>query len=91
MLDIPHVSDEDKLESLTLPNNFYRLIIKFGFKDEPDIPQALELAATKFGLPLEPMQISYFIGRQTLIREYRQKCLCGGRSFSLQCTAMQAV
>ena len=67
MLDIPHVSDEDKCESQTLPNNFYRLIIKFGFKDEPDIPKVLELAATKYGLPLEPMEISYFIGRQTLI------------------------
>jgi KUP system potassium uptake protein len=66
MLDIPHASDEDKVESLTLPNNFYRLIIKFGFKDDPDIPKALELAA-KYGLPLEPMEISYFIGRQTLI------------------------
>jgi len=62
-----HVSDEDKVESRMLPNNFYRLIIKFGFKDEPDIPKALELAATKYGLPLEPMEISYFIGRQTLI------------------------
>ena len=66
MLDIPHVSDNDKVESLTLSNNFYRLIIKFGFKDVPDIPKALELAA-KHGLPLEPMEISYFIGRQTLI------------------------
>ena len=66
ILDIPHAPDEDKVESLMLPNNFYRLVINFGFKDEPDIPKALELAA-KFGLPLEPIQISYFIGRQTLI------------------------
>jgi KUP system potassium uptake protein len=66
MLDIPHVSDNDRVESLTLPNNFYRLIVKFGFKDVPDIPKALKLAV-RHGLPLEPMEISYFIGRQTLI------------------------
>ncbi len=66
ILDIPHTSDEGKVESQTLPNSFYKLIIKFGFNDEPDIPKALELAA-KQGLPVEPMEISYFIGRQTLI------------------------
>ncbi len=66
ILDVPHASDDDKLEYLALPNNFGRMIIKFGFTDEPDLPKALELAA-KFGLPLEPMQTSYFIGRQKLI------------------------
>jgi len=66
ILDVPHASEENKLESQALANNFYRLIIKFGFMDEPDIPKVLELAA-KQGLPLEPMQMSYFIGRQTLI------------------------
>jgi len=67
MLDIPHVSDDDMVENMKLANNFYKLIVKFGFKDEPDIPRAMELAALKYGLPLEPMEISYFIGRQTLI------------------------
>jgi KUP system potassium uptake protein len=66
MLDIPHAAEADKVESCALPNNFYRLIIKFGFKDDPDIPKMMELAAQN-GLPLEPMETSYFIGRQTLI------------------------
>jgi KUP system potassium uptake protein len=66
ILDIPHVSDEDKFESQSLPNNFYRLIIKFGFKDVPDIPKVLEIAA-KQGLPIDLMDMSYFVGRHTLI------------------------
>ncbi|MGC2456788.1 MAG: potassium transporter Kup [Gallionellaceae bacterium] len=66
ILDIPHASDEDRLEIQPLPNNFYRLVVKFGFKDEPDIPKGLELAA-KHGLPLDPMDVSFFIGRLTLI------------------------
>ena len=66
ILDIPHVFDEDKFESQSLPNNFYRLIIKFGFKDVPDIPKVLEIAA-KQGLPIDLMDISYFVGRHTLI------------------------
>ncbi len=66
ILDIPHVFDADKYESQSLPNNFYRLIIKFGFKDVPDIPKVLELAA-KQGLPIDLTDMSYFVGRHTLI------------------------
>jgi KUP system potassium uptake protein len=66
ILDVPHVPEEDIVECQTLPNGFYRLIIKFGFKDEPNIPKTLEFAA-RHGLTMEPMLTSYFIGRQTLI------------------------
>ncbi|MDR3391743.1 MAG: potassium transporter Kup [Sulfuriferula sp.] len=66
MLDIPYAAEADRLEHQALPNNFHRLIVKFGFKDEPDIPKAMELAA-QFGLTLNPMETSYFLGRETLI------------------------
>jgi KUP system potassium uptake protein len=66
ILDVPHAGDDEKLELKSLANNFFQIIIKFGFKDEPDIPKSLELAM-EHGLQFEPMQISYFIGRQTLI------------------------
>jgi KUP system potassium uptake protein len=66
MLDIPYAAETDRLEHQALPNNFHRLIVKFGFKDEPDIPKAMEHAA-KFGLTLNPMETSYFLGRETLI------------------------
>ncbi|MHB8481928.1 MAG: potassium transporter Kup [Nitrospiria bacterium] len=66
ILDIPHVSGEDRLELHTLPNNFYQLIVKFGFKDEPDIPKALA-PGVKQGLALDPMETSFFLGRETLI------------------------
>lgn len=66
ILDIPHVSDVDRMDYQMLPNNFYRLIVKFGFKDEPDILKALELGV-KIGLPLDLSEASFFIGRETLI------------------------
>jgi KUP system potassium uptake protein len=66
ILDIPHVVDEERIEHQALANNFHRLIVQFGFKDEPDIPKALELGARQ-GLPLNPMETSFFIGRETLI------------------------
>ena len=66
ILDIPRVPDKERIEHQALPNNFHRLIVRFGFKDEPDIPKALELGARQ-GLSLDPMETTFFIGRETLI------------------------
>jgi KUP system potassium uptake protein len=64
--DIPHVADEDRIEVHPLGTDFYRVVVHYGFKDEPDVPRALELASAK-GLPFEMMATSFFLSRQTLI------------------------
>lgn len=66
-LDVPTVPEAERLDYQILPNAFYRLVVSFGFKDEPDIPRALYLAAAQQDLPVLPMSTSYFIGRETLI------------------------
>jgi KUP system potassium uptake protein len=64
--DIPHVADEDRLDIESLGTDFYRMTVHYGFKDDPDVPRALELAAAK-GLKFEMMETSFFLSRQTLI------------------------
>ncbi|MBZ0097386.1 MAG: potassium transporter Kup [Sulfuricella sp.] len=64
--DVPHVPDINWVEVQSLPNNFYRVIVRYGFKDEPDIPRALELCE-QYGLSFDRMTTSYFLGRETLI------------------------
>jgi KUP system potassium uptake protein len=64
--DIPHVPDEERIEIVPLGGDFYRVIAYYGFKDEPDVPRALELAGAK-GLKFEMMETSFFLSRQTLI------------------------
>ena len=49
-----------------LKGDFYRVIVQYGFKDEPDIPAALALCA-EAGLAVEMMDTSFFLGRETLI------------------------
>ncbi|MDR0776054.1 MAG: potassium transporter Kup [Azonexus sp.] len=66
VFDVPYVPDIDRVEVHRLPDNFAQVVVHYGFKDEPDIPAALALAATS-GLPLEPMETSYFLGRETII------------------------
>jgi KUP system potassium uptake protein len=65
-IDIPHVPDEERIEIQSLGTNFYRLIVRYGFKDDPDVPRALELASAK-GFKFEMMETSFFLSRQTLI------------------------
>ena len=44
----------------------YRVILRYGFMESPNIPRALEdLAAA--GLPYDPMQASFFLGRDLIV------------------------
>jgi len=64
--DIPHVPESERIEVQALPNDFHRVLVHYGFKDDPDLPKALALCAAH-DLPIDPMQVSYFLGRETLI------------------------
>ncbi len=64
--DIPHVEQEERISIEKLPQEFYRIIIRYGFKDDPDLPRELALCAAQ-GLTLDALETSYFIGKETLI------------------------
>jgi len=64
--DIPHVPDSQRVEVDPLGHEFYRVTVHYGFKDEPDLPRALELSRAK-GLEFNLMETSFFLSRQTLV------------------------
>ena len=43
--DVPYVPEIDRVEVRQLKENFWSVIIQYGFKDEPDVPAALDLCA----------------------------------------------
>ena len=45
--DIPHVPDSQRVDVHPLGHDFFRSKVHYGFKDEPDLPRALELAKGK--------------------------------------------
>lgn len=65
-LDFPHVEDALRVLVEKMDDRFYRVKVKFGFMDQPDLPKALELCASQ-SLILELMDTSFFLGRETLI------------------------
>ncbi len=64
--DVPFVPVDDRVEVTPLKENFWTILIRYGFKEEPDIPVALALCADH-GLPINMMETSFFLGRETLI------------------------
>ena len=64
--DVPRVLSGERLEVVPLDHGFYRIILRYGFMEEPDVPA--ELARLRLpGLVLEPQQVSYFLSRETLL------------------------
>ncbi|MBS1140928.1 MAG: potassium transporter [Proteobacteria bacterium] len=64
--DVPYVPDIDRIEVRQLKENFWSVIVQYGFKDDPNVPAALALCADA-GLAFSQLETSYFIGRETLI------------------------
>jgi len=65
-LDVPHVPDSQRIELQELDGGFYRLTVKYGFMQTPDLPEALA-ACQKHGLKLDPMRTSFFLSRQIIV------------------------
>jgi KUP system potassium uptake protein len=66
--ETPFVTEERRLEHRLLAPNFHRLFLRYGFMESPNIPKALAQARTdQLGFFYEPMSLSYFVSRETLI------------------------
>ncbi len=64
--DVPRVAEDERVAVEPLGNAFYRVTARYGFVEDPDVPHALALCAS-YGLQLEPMETTFFLGRETLI------------------------
>ncbi len=64
--DIPHVPESERVEVTMLEHNFHKLLVRYGFADESDIPRALELCHP-YGLAFNMLDTSFFLSRETLI------------------------
>ena len=64
--DIPRVAARDRVVVEGLVEGFYRIKVRYGFVQEPDIPKVLRLCKA-FGLEFDMMDTSFFLGRETLI------------------------
>ena len=64
--DAPWVDENERIAVENLTKNFWRVTVRFGFMDVPDVPKALKLCEA-FGLEIPLFQTSYFLSRETIV------------------------
>jgi KUP system potassium uptake protein len=62
----PLALEDERIEIINLGDNFYRIIARFGFMETPNVPGVIE-AASQRGLDIDPMEVTYFLGRESLL------------------------
>jgi KUP system potassium uptake protein len=67
---VPHITPENRIDVTDLSHGFFRVIVRYGFMDEIDIPAELATITTAGG-QFKAMETSYFLARQTLIASSR--------------------
>jgi KUP system potassium uptake protein len=63
---VPFVAPERRREVEALAPDIHRVVLRYGFQESPHIPKELE-ALKEEGIRYEPMQTSYFLGRETVV------------------------
>ncbi len=69
-LERPHVEPQERLRVEELGGGFWRVVMRYGFMQDPDVPDALA-ATREHGLELDPRMATYFLSRNTLIPSKR--------------------
>lgn len=69
-LEMPHVAPEERLTVEPLGVGFWKVIIRYGFMQDPDVPEALS-TTRQHGLDLDPRMVTYFLSRNTLVPSKR--------------------
>jgi KUP system potassium uptake protein len=67
---VPYVKAEDQVAVQPLGHDIFYVRVQYGFMQDPDVPDALELAMER-GLEMDPEDVTYFLGRETIIVTHR--------------------
>ncbi len=62
----PHVPENKRIKIVSRGECIYRMVIKFGFMEDPDVTEVLRKVEIN-GKKLKPEQMSFFLGREKLI------------------------
>ncbi|MFP8781382.1 potassium transporter Kup [Hydrogenophaga sp. RWCD_12] len=64
--EVPWIGLDKRLEIEPLGHDCWEVVIHYGFKNDPDVPKALESMRGR-GCDLEPMTTSYFLSRDLVV------------------------
>jgi KUP system potassium uptake protein len=66
VLETPTAEDDERVTIENLDDNFYKLTLRFGFAEDPDVPDTIE-SIQACGLPFELMDTTFFLSRESIV------------------------
>jgi KUP system potassium uptake protein len=70
-LDTPVAEAAERFEWQALEGGFGRLLFRFGFAEDPDVPRAMAHCASHGGPSFDMMDTTFFISRETIVAAQR--------------------
>jgi KUP system potassium uptake protein len=70
-LNVPYAPKDKRLKMEPIGDDFYRVRVRFGFMETPDVPLALMRSCDKGGIHFDPMDTTYFASRETVVARKR--------------------
>ncbi|MCX7692267.1 potassium transporter Kup [Tepidimonas taiwanensis] len=64
--EVPWIGFDKRVEVEPLGHDCWRVVLHFGFKNDPDVPEALQLLRGH-GVQLDDMETSYFLSREIVL------------------------
>ncbi len=68
----PHIDAQDRMHVVPLGQDFHRVIFRFGFMEEPDVPRAMSRAGD-YGFAFDLADTTFFASRETVIADARRR------------------
>jgi KUP system potassium uptake protein len=66
--EAPRLKDEERISVKPCGAGFTRIVARYGYMEQPNVPAVLELASKQAGIAqYEPMNTSFYLGRESLI------------------------
>lgn len=61
--DQPTVPEAERVEAVQLAPGFWRVVLRYGFKEHPNVPAAVARLCAEQGLVFDDGSVSYFLAR----------------------------
>jgi len=68
---VPYVPERERLDVTELPKGFARVVARYGYMDDCDVPRALGEARRRCAEPFDLDDATYYLGRETFLSTSR--------------------
>ena len=70
--DRPRVAETDRVRIEPISEDFKKLVVSYGFMEQPNLPRALNICRKQQGLKFDIMSTSFFLGRRSVVASAAQ-------------------